>query len=105
MTGSPLILKGLGAVALALALASGAHAAPASCERTCLVGLADKYADALVAHDPGRLPTAPQVKFTENLVPLKFGQEGLWRTAIITGVSLSLTMPIQATSPRSGSAA
>ena len=64
----------------ALALAGRAHAAPA-CDRACLVALADRYADALAAHDPARLPTAPEVKFTENLVPLTFGSEGLWRTA------------------------
>ncbi|HEY5411962.1 MAG TPA: hypothetical protein VIJ94_14665 [Caulobacteraceae bacterium] len=63
-----------------MALAAPAEAA-SSCDRACLVALADRYADALVAHDPARLPTAPQVTFTENLVPLKFGQEGLWRTA------------------------
>ena len=70
----------VGAAALA-ALCGAAHAAPASCDRACLVALADRYADALVAHDAARLPTAPNVRFTENLVPLTFGREGLWRTA------------------------
>ena len=68
------------AALLALALAGGAHAAP-SCDRACLVDLANRYGDALVARDASRLPTAAQVKFTENLVPLAFGKEGLWRTA------------------------
>ena len=82
MTPSPLIpAKAWGLAALALMLADGAQAAPAACDRACLVGLADRYAVALVAHDPRRLPTSPQVKFTENLVPLQFGREGLWRTA------------------------
>ena len=65
----------------AAALAGAAHAKTPGCDRACLVGLADKYAEALVAHDPGRLPTAAKVKFTENLAPLEFGKQGLWRTA------------------------
>ncbi len=68
-------------VAAALTLLGGGAHAAGNCDRACLVDLANRYAEALVAHDPGRLPTAPQVKFTENLAPLKFGQEGLWRTA------------------------
>ena len=78
MRGTRLSLVGL---ACAVVVAGSAHAAPAACDRACLVDLARRYADALVAHRPGRLPTAPQVKFTENLAPLTFGQEGLWRTA------------------------
>ena len=75
-------LRSLAAAAAALAaLAGAAHAAAGPCDRACLVGLADRYADAMDAHDAARLPTAPEVKFTENLVPLKFGKEGLWRTA------------------------
>ena len=53
----------------------------ATCDRACLDGLLDDYVAALIAHDPGRLPVAEDVKFTENLVPLAFGKEGLWRTA------------------------
>ncbi|HEX4098615.1 MAG TPA: hypothetical protein VHX64_17950 [Caulobacteraceae bacterium] len=62
-------------------MAGAAHGAPGDCDRACLTGLADRYVDALVAHDPSRLPLAPEVKFTENLVPLKLGREGLWLTA------------------------
>ena len=54
--------------------------AAASCDRPCLVDIATQYAAALVDHAPSRLPTAPDVKFTENLVPLKFGEQGLWKT-------------------------
>jgi len=55
-------------------------AAGASCNRDCLVAIADRYVAALVDHAPSRLPVAPGVKFTENLVPLRFGEQGLWRT-------------------------
>ncbi len=70
------------ALAAALTCASGRAQSPA-CDRHCLVGLAEQYAAALVAHAPGTLPTARSVRFTENLVPLKFGKQGLWRT--VTG--------------------
>ena len=55
----------------------------ATCDRACLDGLMKEYVAALIAHDPARLPVAKDVKFTENLVPLPFGKEGLWRT--VTG--------------------
>ncbi len=71
--------KRLALTALAsLALSGAAHAA---CDRACLIGLADQYADALAARDATRLPLTADAKFTENLVPLKIGKEGLWRTA------------------------
>jgi hypothetical protein len=74
-------LRAIAAALLAAAgLASAAKAAE-GCDRACLIGMADQYADALVAHDPARLKTAADVKFAENLAPLKFGREGLWRTA------------------------
>ena len=78
--------RALAAAMAAIAFAGAAHASPRAhagpgCDRACLIGLADRYADALVAHDASRLPLAPDVKFTENLVPLKLGREGLWRTA------------------------
>jgi len=65
-----------------------AHAAPAkpvphhpaaSCARACLEGFVDRYLDALLAHDPHRLPLAAGVKFTENGQRLALG-DGLWGT-------------------------
>lgn len=74
-------------LALALLLCAGAvervQAAQAGgnpCDRSCLLSMAARYAAALVAHDPGRLPVTADVKFTENLVPLKYGEQGLWKT-------------------------
>lgn len=64
-------------------LSATAAAASAPCDRQCLVGIAEQYAIALVKRAPATLPAAPAVRFTENLVPLKFGQQGLWRT--VTG--------------------
>jgi len=52
-----------------------------SCDRACLKDTLDHYVEALIAHDPSRLAVARDIRFTENLVPLKFGREGLWATA------------------------
>ncbi len=49
------------------------------CDRACLQGMVDQYLAALVAHDPGRLPLAVNVRFTENGQELRLG-DGLWGT-------------------------
>lgn len=60
--------------------ATTAVAAPAPpCDRACLAGHLTAYLDALVAHDPSRLPLAPDARFTENGVPVPLG-EALWVT-------------------------
>lgn len=71
----------MGAALMAGALAgqnlSGQRNSP--CDRACLEGYVNLYLDAMVAHDPKRLAVTPDVKFSENDVPLKLG-EALWRT-------------------------
>src|SRR5512147_1301298 len=75
-------------LALAASLATTAPAADqpqrrdrsADCNRACLEGFVNRYLDALVAHDPSRLPLADNVVFVENQQVLKLG-DGLWRTA------------------------
>jgi hypothetical protein len=47
------------------------------CDEQCLEGFAHKYMDGLVHHDASRVPFAPDVRFTENDVPLGIG-DGLW---------------------------
>jgi hypothetical protein len=49
------------------------------CDRACLYGHADAYLDALVKHDPSRLPWAEHVVFTDNNVQLAIG-DGTWNT-------------------------
>ena len=56
-----------------------AVAAARSCEQSCLEGFVDRYLDAMLAHDPGKVPFSPDVKFTENGQKLDLG-DGLWRT-------------------------
>lgn len=62
-------------------LARAARAAAANdCSRACLNGFVDKFLAALLAHDPGKLPHSPHVRYSENNVMLKLG-DGLWATA------------------------
>ncbi|MGC1458595.1 MAG: nuclear transport factor 2 family protein [Steroidobacteraceae bacterium] len=63
---------------LLLAGATHAHAA-AQCDRACLEGFVDRYFDALLAHDPARVPLAAGVRYTEDGQQLAIG-DGLWRT-------------------------
>jgi len=53
---------------------------PGPCDRACLEGFVNQYLDAMVAHDPSRLPVTPDVRFSEDDVPLKLG-EAFWKTA------------------------
>jgi hypothetical protein len=64
------------ATAALLALASSAHAKD-SCDRACLIGIADQYMDAMAAQKPAGLPWAPAVRYSENSVPMAIG-DGLW---------------------------
>jgi hypothetical protein len=59
-------------------------AAADSCDRACLNGFVDQYLDAVVAHDPSRLPLTKTVKFTEDGQRLELG-DGFWRTATARG--------------------
>lgn len=58
--------------------------AESECGRACLAAVARAYWAALLAHDPARLPQAPQIVFTENNVRLPLGR-GLWRTVSSAG--------------------
>lgn len=68
----------------ALLCVMGAPIEPAraarACDRPCLIGLLDRYLEALAARDPSRLPLAKRARFAENGVSLALG-EGLWGTA------------------------
>jgi len=59
-------------------------ASPVACDRACLEGWVDRYLDAMVAHDPSKVPFARDAKFTENgqrLTP----PDGLWNTMTAKG--------------------
>jgi hypothetical protein len=52
-----------------------------SCDRSCLSGTITSYMDALLLHDPSKLPLAENVKFTEDYVQYKVGESQLWKGA------------------------
>jgi len=49
------------------------------CDRECLADFITMYLDAMVAHDPERLPVSSRLRFTEDTVEMRLG-EGLWKT-------------------------
>jgi hypothetical protein len=63
-------------------VAAGGTGAPATgdCDRACLIGMMQMYLDAVVAHDPTKVPISSTVKMTDNGVAAKPG-DGLWKTA------------------------
>ncbi len=64
------------------------------CDRACLNGLVRQYLDGMVAHDVARVPFAQHAKFTENNVPLRFG-DGLWGTITkVRPVNISFADPV-----------
>ncbi len=77
-------LRTLGAVCMVAALSAGATAHAQSCDRSCLVSLADQYLQSLVAHDARRLPLAHGIRYTENGQVLAL-DDGLWGTATAIG--------------------
>src|SRR5580704_12364925 len=75
--GTNQLLTLLAAVSMLLPVA---RAAGADCDRECLRGMLTQYLDAMVAHQPGSLPVAAKVRFTEDTKEMKLG-EGLWKNA------------------------
>ena len=49
-------------------------------DRDYLIGFIDKYFEALVTQDPGSLPLAKNVRYTENGQLLELG-DGMWGPA------------------------
>ena len=84
--GLGLVLGGLAACKQAETpvAATSAPAAAQPCDRTCLEGYVDKFLEAAIAHDPGRVPFTTDVKYTENGVKLDVG-DGMWRTLTAKG--------------------
>src|SRR5688572_71627 len=81
--------RALAVVALVAAAAAGQFAPrldastgpiPLRCDRACLERVVDQYLEAVVAHDPKRLPLSADVKYTENAQVVPIG-DGFWKTA------------------------
>lgn len=72
-----------GLFVLALGLApcgETAVSAGRDCDRDCLEDLTESVLKSMVANDPSRLKTTPDVRYTENGQPLALG-DALWATA------------------------
>jgi hypothetical protein len=78
----------VGTALLLLGCSGAAGDAPAesdiACDRDCLIGMAERYLDALVARDPSQLPLAGEVTFTENGQRLHLG-DGFWNSVSAQG--------------------
>ena len=57
---------------------------PTDCDRACLEDLATQYLNALVVHDPKKVPFAADVKYTEQDQVMQVG-DGFWGTATAVG--------------------
>ena len=68
------------------------------CDRECLKEFVDKFLDALTSHDPGKIPLAGNIHYTENGQTLNLG-DGLWGTVTSIG-----DYRIYATDPGGGAA-
>ena len=55
---------------------------PTVCDRACLLSLTNGYLDAMLAHKPSAVKTAPDLQATENGRPVTVG-EGVWKTAAV----------------------
>ncbi len=75
---------GIIAIAVLIAISAGCSGAKTNCDRACLEKFVDEYIDAMVAHDPGKVPFTEDVRFTENGVRLQLG-EGLWSSIVGKG--------------------
>jgi len=75
---------------------SGQSETAGECDRACLENFADRYIEAMVAHDPSSVPLSDNVRFTENGVELEVG-DALWATA-----SGNTDFGIYATDPETG---
>ncbi|HEY6455798.1 MAG TPA: hypothetical protein VIY90_11030 [Steroidobacteraceae bacterium] len=82
----------LAALSVGFVATAAAARAPDPCNRACLKDLANSYLAALVAHDPSKVPLAADVKFVENITPMKPG-EGLWKTASEVPTTFAVYVP------------
>ncbi len=67
------LLSQVGIAGSALSQSQGA------CDASCLKGFMDAYLNALVAHDPSRVPVAKNYRYTENRADVRLG-EAVWAT-------------------------
>jgi hypothetical protein len=54
------------------------------CDRACLTGMMTQFIDALVAHDPSKLPMAEGARYTEDSRNARLG-DGIWKSVTANG--------------------
>lgn len=79
-------------VGIAATAAAGQRGQGATCDRACLLGLADTYIAALAAHDPSKAPLAPNARFTEQAKMIPVG-DGLWKSAVAGPTTFKIPVP------------
>ena len=85
-------IAALGAWAALAAAGCEVQETSATCDRACLVEIAEDYLAALAAHDPSRAPLADELAFVENVTRLTAG-EGLWATAAGPATAFRIYVP------------
>jgi hypothetical protein len=85
-------LASAAAVALVAAACSAPPAAELSCDRACLVDIADDYLAAIAAHDLTMAPLADEILFVENVERTRPG-EGIWAAAAGTATAFRIDVP------------
>jgi hypothetical protein len=71
-------------VSLCLLVVSPLPSQAQTCDRGCLTVMMTQFIDALVAHDPSRLPLAETVRYTEDSRNARLGQ-GIWQSVTANG--------------------
>lgn len=63
-----------------------------TCNRACLIDVAETYLSSLVAHDPSIAPLADNIAFVENITALSPG-EGLWESSVTAPDNFAIYVP------------
>ncbi|HTY48236.1 MAG TPA: hypothetical protein VMB48_00935, partial [Steroidobacteraceae bacterium] len=82
----------LAAAAIVISCVASRAQAAVALDRAQLIALADSYLAALVAHDPGRVPLAADIRSVENAKPIRPG-EGLWKSATAGPTTFRIIVP------------
>jgi hypothetical protein len=85
-------LLALGACSKSNTAPVAATAAPATCNRQCLIEATDTYVAALVAHDVSKAPLSADIAFVENVTKMRPG-EGLWKSIVKGPSTFAIHVP------------
>jgi hypothetical protein len=80
------------AAAAVVALTCAAVQAADSCDRACLIGIADAYLAAIAAHAPKTAPLSDEIVFVENIKRTKPGA-GIWADAAGKATAFRIYVP------------